>query len=66
MTTSLSLKAGYSDCVSSYCLATLDVFNIILGLIPFVVVFIEHVLWGEDLKTHFGGFPLVDLFVFAK
>lgn len=26
----------------------------------------EHVLQDEDLKTHFCGFPLVDLFVFAK
>lgn len=64
--TGLSLEASYSGCISSYGLDILNVSIIFEGPLAFIIVSFEHILLDQDLKNNFRGFPLVDVFVFAK
>lgn len=58
MTTSLRLNAGYSDCIFSHCLDILNAFNVISGLITFIVASFELCFIGGRLKNPFRWFSI--------
>lgn len=51
----LALLAWYFECI-----------YYISDPLAFIIMSFDHILLDQDLKTNFRGFPLVDVFVFAK